>query len=79
MGKIIKVSSHVHKSELESIAEKASKLEEEVLVVVDSEMEVFEYNELENVTIHKDEVAEMIEEAKNNNVIEGDTLYHGME
>jgi hypothetical protein len=61
MGKIVKLDNAWSDKQMDMLVEKAdAALDEDVLFVRDSEMEVFEYDELENVTIHVDEVEEAI-------------------
>lgn len=61
MGKIVKVDNVYTNEQMRNLVNKIdATVDEDVVVVRDSEMEVFEYDELENVTIHIDEVEEAI-------------------
>jgi hypothetical protein len=82
MGYIIRVSDSWEMRECEALVEclKAQDFDESI-VVRDSDMEAFEYDELENVTVYEDDVAELlgIDGEEQINKEERQTLYYGLE
>lgn len=51
------------------------------IIVRDSEIQVFEYNDLEDVTVYEDDIAEElgIEDTDDVKFLDNNTLEHGME
>lgn len=82
MGKIIKLSSVWTQESIEKIGESLDDaLDDEFIVIADPEMEAFEYDDLEKVTVYEDEVAEILDVDSTDevNFAENETLYDGME
>lgn len=82
MGYIIRVSDSWEMRECEALVEhREAQGFDESIVVKDSDMEAFEYDELENVTVYEDDVAELlgIDGEEQINKEERQTLYYGLE
>lgn len=72
MTKIVKVSETVTERGLEKIADHFSDKEGDFVFISDDDMRVFEYDDLEEVTVHLEEVAEELENAEGVSVVDGD-------
>lgn len=59
MGKIIKVGGNWTQKEMDRLTEELRwALDDDAVIVRDSEMEVFEYDDLDNVTVHVEDIRE---------------------
>lgn len=82
MGRIIKVGSGWTHEGLENLQEVLYRNGyENDIIVADSELEVFEYDDLDNVTIHFDDVAEElgVEDTDEIKFLDNNSLNDGME
>lgn len=82
MGHIIRVSERWEQKEVNFLIEELrEKGFGDVVVIMDEDAEVFEYDELENVTVYEDEVAEELDIEDNDGVkfLDNNKLNDGME
>lgn len=82
MGHIIRVSNRWEREEVNFLLEELrEKGHGDTIVIMDEEAQVFEYDDLEDVTIHEDEIAEElgIEDTDDVKFLDNNSLNDGME